>query len=170
MSLGELVPWGRKDRNLALQDRDRGWSGTSEVSPFLRLHQEMNRLFDDVFRGFDAPAMWNSQWPTMEVEETDSGYRITAELPGMDEKDIDISFRDGVLTLRGEKRSESQDKGRRVSERYYGRFERRITLGDVDDAQARASFDKGVLTIDMPRSAQAEERVRRIPINGGTRH
>ena len=88
----------------------------------------------------------------------------------MDEKDIDISFRDGVLTLRGEKRSESQDKGRRVSERYYGRFERRITLGDVDDAQARASFDKGVLTIDMPRSAQAEERVRRIPINGGTRH
>lgn len=176
MSLGELVPWGRKDRNLALQDRDRGLSGLSgfggggEMSPFLRLHEEMNRLFDDAFRGFETPSLWGRSWPTLEVEETDGGYRVTAELPGMDEKDIDISFSDGVLTLRGEKRSETEDKGRRVSERYYGRFERRIALGDVDDGQARARFDKGVLTIDMPRSAQAQERVRRIPINGDTRH
>ena len=170
MSLGELVPWGRKDRNLALQDRDRGLTGMGEMSPFLRLHQEMNRLFDDAFRGFETPALWGRQWPTLEVEETDGGYRVTAELPGLDEKDIDISFSDGVLTLRGEKRSETEDKGRRVSERYYGRFERRIALGEVDDSQARARFDKGVLTIDMPRSARAQERVRRIPINGDTRY
>jgi HSP20 family protein len=170
MTLGELVPWGRKDRNLALQDREPGWSSAGELSPFLRLHQEMNRLFDDVFRGFATPAAWNSQWPTLEVEETDSGYRITAELPGLDEKDVNVSFSDGVLTISGEKRSESEDKGRRVSERYYGRFERQIPLGDVDDTKATATFNKGVLAIELPRSTQAQERVRRIPINGGTKH
>lgn len=170
MTLGELVPWGRKDRNLALRDRESGWTGSSELSPFLRLHQEMNRLFDDAFRGFGAPAAWNSPWPSLEVEETDAGYRVTAELPGLDEKDVEISFSEGVLTLRGEKRSETKDKGRQVSERYYGRFERQIALGDIDDAKARATFDKGLLTIELPRSIQAEDRVRRIPINGSTRH
>ena len=170
MTLGELVSWGRKDRNLALQDREPGWTGSGELSPFLRLHQEMNRLFDDVFRGFAAPTAWNSQWPSLEVEETDAGYRITAELPGVDEKDVEICFSDGVLTLRGEKRSESRDKGRHVTERYYGRFERQIALGDVDDAKATATFNKGLLTIELPRSAEAQDRVRRIPINERTKH
>lgn len=170
MTLGELVPWGRKDRNLALQDRDAGWAESSALSPVFRLHQDMNRLFDDVFRGFAAPTSWNGQWPSLELEETDRGYRITAELPGMDEKDVEVSFRDGVLTLRGEKRSETKDKGRHVTERCYGRFERQVALRDVDDAQATATFDKGVLTIELPRSAQAEDRVRRIPINANTQH
>ena len=170
MTLGELVPWGRKDRNLALRDRESDWAGGGELSPFLRLHQEMNRLFDDAFRGFAAPAAWSGQWPSLEVEETDTGYRITAELPGLDEKDVEVSFSDGVLTLRGEKRSETKDKGRHVSERYYGRFERQIALGDVDDTKATATFNKGVLTIELPRSAQAQDRVRRIPINGKTKH
>ena len=168
MTLGELVPWGRKDRNLALQDRDSGWTGMGELSPFLRLHTEMNRLFDDVFRGFGAPV--TGQWPSLEVEETDEGYRVRADLPGLDEKDVEVSITDGVLTIRGEKRSETQDKGRHVSERYYGRFERQVALGDVDDARAQATFGKGVLTIELPRSARAQDRVKRIPINGDTRH
>lgn len=130
----------------------------------------MNRLFDDAFRGFAAPAAWNSQWPSLEVEETDTGYRITAELPGLDEKDVEVAFSDGVLTLRGEKRAETKDKGRHVTERYYGRFERQIALGDVDDTKATATFNKGVLTIELPRSAQAQDRVRRIPINANTKH
>ncbi len=170
MTLSELVPWGRKDRGLALRDRESDWAAGGELSPFLRLHHEMNRLFDDVFRGFDAPAAWSRRWPTMEVEETDTGYRVTAELPGMDEKDVEIAFADGVLTIRGEKRSATEDKGRRVSERYYGRFERQIALGEVDEPKAMARFDKGVLTIELPRSAQAQDRVRRIPITGSTKH
>jgi HSP20 family protein len=170
MTLGELVPWGRKDRSLALQDREPGWNASGEVSPVLRLHQEMNRLFDDVFRGFATPSAWTSQWPSLEVEETETGYRITAELPGVDEKDVEVSFSDGVLTLRGEKRSETKDKGRHVSERYYGQFERQIALGDVDDTKATAVFNKGLLTIELPRSAQAQDRIRRIPINGNTKH
>ena len=169
MNLGELVPWGRRDRSLALQDPEAGWTG-GELSPFARLQREMNRLLDDAFRGFEAPALWSRQWPNLDVEETDRGYRITAELPGVDEQDVEVAFNDGVLTIRGEKRSENEDKGRRVSERYYGRFERHITLRDVDDSQASARFDKGVLTIELPRSAQAQERVRRIPIDGGAKH
>jgi len=130
----------------------------------MRLHQEMNRLFDDVFRGFDVPTSQQA-WPSLEVQETDNGYRVTAELPGLEEKDVDLSIQDGVLTIRGEKRMAQENRDRTVSERYYGRFERRLSLGDVDEAQVSATFDKGVLTIDLPRSAQAQERSRRIPIN-----
>lgn len=171
MTLGDLVPWGRRDRNLAVQDREPSWSGSNELSPFVRLHHEMNRLFDDVFRGFDTPMAWNRQWPSLEVQETESGYRVTAELPGMEEKDVEVAFDDGVLIIRGEKRTETENRDRTVSERYYGRFERRLPVGDVDDTQAKARFDKGVLTIDLPRSTPAQDRVKRIPINNdSTRH
>ena len=162
MAIRDLIPWTR-GREVSVR---RG----EEINPFLTLHREMNRLFDDVFRGFEAPSLWNRQWPTLEVEETDHGYRITVDLPGLDEKDVEVSFSDGVLSIRGEKRSEAEDRNRRVSERYYGRFERQIALGDVDDTKATARFDKGVLTIELPRSAEAQDRVRRIPINGNTRH
>ena len=170
MTLGDLVPWGRKGRSLALQNREAGYSAPAEMSPFLRLHHEMNQLFDDVFRSFEAPALWNRSWPSVEVQETDDGYRVSAELPGLDERDVEVAFDDGVLTIRGEKRGESESAGRRVSERYYGRFERRIALGDVDEEKATATFDRGVLTVVMPKSADARSRVRRIPINGSTRH
>lgn len=170
MSLGDLVPWGRRDRGLALQDRQPGWSASNDISPFVRLHQEMNRLFDDVFRGLETPMAWGRQWPSLEVQETDGGYRVTAELPGLDEKDVEVSVEDGVLTIRGEKRTENQNRDRTVSERYYGRFERRLNVGDVDEAKIAATFDKGVLTIDLPRSERAADRVKRIPINAQTKH
>lgn len=171
MTLGNLVPWTRKDRSLALQDRGSGYPAGSEFGPFLALHQEMNRLFDDVFRRFETPlAMAGRGWPTLEVQETDDGYRVTAELPGMDERDVEVSFQDGVLIIRGEKRSEGQQNDRTVSERFYGRFERRIALGDVDEEKASASFDRGVLTVALPKAAEAQARARRIPINQGTQH
>ena len=165
MNLGDLVPWGRKDRGLALQDRG---PGSSELRPFVKLHHEMNRLFEDVFRDFEAPALLGRPWPSLEVEETDDGYRVTAELPGMDEKDIDVSFEDGVLRISGERQTETRNRDRTVSERYYGRFERSLPVGEIDEARVDARFDKGVLTIDLPRSAQARERVKRIPINTET--
>jgi HSP20 family protein len=164
MTLGDLVPWSRKDNNLALGARDRN-IGSTELSPFMRLHQEMNRLFDDVFRSFDAPTAWSAGWPHLEVHETEDAYRVTAELPGLEEKDVELSFQDGVLTLRGEKREETRNAGSTVSERYYGRFERRIALGDIDESKANATFDKGVLTITLPKAPDARERVKRIPIN-----
>lgn len=168
MAIRDLIPWGRQDS----ASRPPVASQGSGESPLLTLHREVNRLFDDVFRGFDAPSLGASRlsWPHVEVSETDSELRITAELPGMSEKDVDISVEDGVLTLRGERRSESSDKASGYSERFYGRFERRIALpGDVDDAKAAASFKDGVLTIALPRSPEAD-RGRRIPIDTGTKH
>lgn len=170
MTLGDLVPWGRKDRSLALPSRETAHPAMTELSPFVRLRHEMDRLFDDVFRSFETPSLWNRAWPSVEVQETEDGYRVTAELPGMDERDIEVSIRDGVLTLRGEKRSESQSRDRTHSERFYGRFERHIALGDVEEDKASATFDRGVLTVMLPKSAQAHARVKKIPINAATRH
>lgn len=169
MTLGDLVPWSRKDRSLALRNRETTYPSAGEFSPFLRLHQEMNRLFDDIFRSFDAPAMWSRSWPMVEVQETDEQYRVTAELPGMDDRDVEVSFHDGMLVIRGEKRSEARSD-RMLSERFYGRFERRIALGEVDEDKASATFERGVLTVVLPKSPEAQDRVKRIPITGGTRH
>jgi HSP20 family protein len=109
-------------------------------------------------------------WPSLEVKETENEVRIIAELPGMNEKDVELLVQDGVLTLRGEKKSETEDKDRGWSERCYGRFERRIALPDgVEEEGCNATFRDGVLTIAMPKSAEAS-RSRRIPINSETRH
>ena len=130
----------------------------------------MNRMFDDVFRGFDlAPfgqtrALNGLGWPQIDIEETDKEVYITAELPGLDEKDVRLEIANGVLSISGEKKTESEDKARRFSERYYGRFERRIPLEDVDGNQTSATFKNGILTITVPKLAEATN-VRRIAIN-----
>jgi HSP20 family protein len=103
----------------------------------------------------------------VEVVETDKDIRIAAELPGMDEKDVEVSVSDDVLTIRGEKRAEIDDKERHFSERYYGRFERRIPLPfEVEDDRAEASFENGVLTVTLPKSPEAEAKTKRIAISG----
>jgi HSP20 family protein len=104
-------------------------------------------------------------WPQIDIDETDKEVRVTAELPGLDEKDVSLELANGVLSISGEKRSESEDKARRFSERYYGRFERRIPLDDVDEDKASATFKNGVLSITVPKSAEAKSNVRRIAIN-----
>jgi HSP20 family protein len=169
MNVRDLIPWGRSNESQAPSTyRD------AEQHPFLSLHREVNRLFDDVFREFDTrlPSIGRfsslgSVWPSVEISESDSQIIVTAEIPGLEEKDIDVLLDDGVLTLRGEKRSESEDKGRQFSERYYGRFERRIPLGfEVEEDKVAASFRNGLLTVTMPKSASAQSRVKRIEING----
>jgi HSP20 family protein len=104
-------------------------------------------------------------WPQIDIDETDKEVRITAELPGLDEKDVSLEIANGVLSISGEKKSESEDKARRFSERYYGRFERRIPLEDVDEDKVSAAFKNGVLTITVPKSTEAKSNVRRIAIN-----
>jgi HSP20 family protein len=100
------------------------------------------------------------------VNASDKELRVSAELPGMDEKDVEILVDDGVLTIRGEKKSETEDQGRRFSERYYGRFERSIALPyEVEEDKANASFQNGVLTVTLPKSARAQEKAKRIAIN-----
>ncbi|MDE5458786.1 Hsp20 family protein, partial [Bradyrhizobium sp. CSA112] len=103
-------------------------------------------------------------WPQIDIEETDKEVRITAELPGLDEKDVSLEIANGVLSISGEKKSESEYKARRFSERYYGRFQRRIPLEDVEEDKVSAAFKNGVLTVTVPKSAEAKN-VRRIAIN-----
>jgi HSP20 family protein len=164
MAMKDLIPWNNRGREVGIH-RD------TDVHPFFALHREMNRMFDDVFRGFDlAPfgatrALNGMGWPQIDIDETDKEVRVTAELPGLDEKDVSLELANGVLSIAGEKRSETEDKARRFSERYYGRFERRIPLDDVDEDKASATFKNGVLSITVPKSAEAKSKVRRIAIN-----
>ena len=165
MAIRDLIPWGRQESRLPTStDRNR------DEHPLLSLHREVNRLFDDVFRGFDLPALGGLgrglAWPNLELGESDREIRITAELPGLDEKDVELSIAEGVLTLRGEKKAEVEDEERGYSERAYGRFERRIALPrGVEQDKASASFRNGVLSIVLPKSEAANENIRRIPIN-----
>jgi HSP20 family protein len=162
MNVRDLVPWGRQDRERALAS-----TASESASPFLTLHREMNRLFDDVFRGFEAPALFGREaWPSLEVEDLDREYRVTAELPGLDERDIEVTMADGELCIRGEKRAETENRGRGFSERWYGRFERRLVLRDVDESRVQAKFHNGLLTLTLPKAEGAAGRVKRIPING----
>jgi HSP20 family protein len=139
------------------------------MNPLAALHEEMNRLFDDFWREFEgvrtslAPS---SGFPRVEVIETERDVKVEAELPGMEEKDIEVTLHNGVLTIRGERQSEAEDKHRRVSERYYGQFERRIALpAEVEGDKVTASFQKGVLTVTLPKTARELEDVKRIRIN-----
>ncbi|HEX6374237.1 MAG TPA: Hsp20/alpha crystallin family protein [Allosphingosinicella sp.] len=104
------------------------------------------------------------------MSQTETEIRITAEVPGMKEQDVELLVEDGVLALRGEKKSETEGKDRGYSERHYGRFEWRIALpSGIDEENAKAAFRDGVLTVTLPKSAEAE-RGRRIPINAQMRH
>jgi len=160
MNMRDLVPWNRSERN-------RNSLSTASENPMFTLHREMNRLFDDVFRGFDTPAFWGGRggWPQIEVEDAETEYRVSAELPGLEEKDVEVLVQEGVLVLRGEKRAESEDRSRAFSERVYGRFERRLALDGIDEDRIQAKFHNGVLTITAPKSAQSADRVKRIAIN-----
>ncbi|CAN7326641.1 Hsp20/alpha crystallin family protein [Bosea sp. LjRoot237] len=166
MSVRDLIPWSRSGSQTPSLYRD------DDRNPFVSLHREVNRLFDDVFRGFDsrlpslgALSSFNGGWPSVEISETDEELRVTAEVPGLDQKDIEVLLDDDVLTLRGEKRSETEDRQRPFSERYYGRFERRIPLGyEVEADKVDAQFKNGVLTVTLPKTAKAQSRVKRIAI------
>jgi len=167
MSVRDLLPWSRGNGNQVTSlFRD------GERDPFLSLHRQVNRLFDDVLRGFDSrlPSLGGvsapgAAWPSVEISSGDKEIKVTAELPGLEQKDIEVLLDDGVLTLRGEKRSETDDRDRQFSERYYGRFERHIPVGyEVKEDEVDARFRNGVLTVTLPKSEKAQSQVKRIDI------
>ncbi|MCF6370951.1 Hsp20/alpha crystallin family protein [Rhizobium halophilum] len=166
MTIRDLIPWGRNNGHSTPTAFNEG------RDPFLSLHRDVNRLFDDVFRGFGAGltlpnggSSLGRAWPSVEISDQDKEIKVTAEVPGLDEKDIEVLLNDGVLTLRGEKRSETEDKERQFSERYYGRFERRVPLGyEVEEDKVDAQFKNGVLTVVLPKSEKAQSRMKRITI------
>lgn len=137
--------------------QENGSRAGRRVAPFAALQQEIERVFDNFgsWRGFDGMAFT----PSMEVTETDKAIEVTTELPGIDEKDVDISLSNDVLTIRGEKRAEKEEKNKsyRLVERSYGAFERSLALPSGIDAGAiQARMDKGVLKITLPKPVAAQ--------------
>ena len=143
------------------------------------LKNEIDRLFDDFSAGFSrqplarrvqslipSVADWALQ-PATELVECEGEYRITAELPGMAAKDIDIKLTDGTITLRGEKSEEKKHEKEDylVSERRYGKFQRTLSLpSGIDADNVSADFANGILTVTLPKSAEAKQKERKVEV------
>ena len=154
----------------------------AEWRPFESLRREIDRLFDDFqvgsWRGpfgrnvFDLEPFWRGEisWgkaPAVDIADKEKTYEITAELPGMDESNIDVKFSDGTLTIKGEKREEKEEKKKDyyLSERRYGSFQRSFRVPDgVDADKIEASFKNGVLTVILPKTPEAQRSEKKIAI------
>jgi len=166
MALRDLIPRRHAARPLTVR--------REEGSPFAALHDEMDRLFDDFFRGFEG--WWpmdrvtragEGYLPQVDVSEDDDKVVVTAELPGMEEKDIDISVAGDILTLKGEKQEERESKEKDYvrTERSFGSFRRTLQLPcEVEDEGATATFKKGVLTVTLPKSERARKEHHHIEV------
>jgi HSP20 family protein len=151
-----------------------------ERRPLATLRREVDRLFDDLYMWprslgrtvFDVEPFWRGELsfgkvPAVDVAEKEKEYEITAELPGMDEKNIDVKFADGILTIKGEKTEEKEEKKKDyyLSERRFGSFHRSFQVpARVDGDKIEASFKNGVLTVVLPKSAEARQSEKKIAI------
>ncbi|MBN1381851.1 MAG: Hsp20/alpha crystallin family protein [Deltaproteobacteria bacterium] len=165
MNIRDLVPsvWRRSGVPVTREEEE----------PFFSLQREMNRLFDDFFRGFDDMSFGLSRdrfrafSPSVDIKENDKEVLIKAELPGMDEKDIDVNLFEDRLTIKGEKKEEKEDKGSDYyhMESSYGSFNRIIPLPEkVDTKKVEANFKNGVLSIKLPKTEEAKAKGKKIPI------
>lgn len=153
-----------------------------EWRPFESLRREVDRLIDDFDRGvwrlpfrrsmFDVEPFWRRELtlgavPAVDIVEKDKEYEITAELPGMDESNIEVKLANGVLSITGEKKEEKEEKkkGYYLSERHYGSFQRQFSVPDgVDTDKIEASFKKGVLTVTLPKTPEAQKVEKKIAV------
>jgi HSP20 family protein len=128
----------------------------------------MDRLFEDFGATAATPFSFNGLLaPEIDYAEAGDNIVVTTELPGVDQKDVEISLDDDVLTIRGEKKSSRDEKKEnyRYAERTFGSFERRIAVPTgIDAEQAKAEFAKGVLKITLPKPAHAAAEVKKIAI------
>lgn len=158
------------------------------ANPLQSLRNEVDRVFDDFFRGWPSLMSFPSRFfgfepfartteplsaafggltPKVDVSESADAYQIEAELPGMDEKDIKVMLSDGTLMIKGEKKSEREEKKKDyyLSERSYGTMQRSFQLPDsVDADKISANFAKGVLTVALPKSKEAKAKQRTIEV------
>ena len=160
MTIRNLVPFGKKSVPARRE----------EEKPFALLRREIDSLFDNFFRGFDIEpfeSRMGAFTPQVDVTENDKEIKISAELPGMDEKDIDLSLQNDMLTIKGEKKEEKEDKGKDYyrMERSYGSFIRTIPLPvEVETDKVEAKFKKGVLSITLPKTAKAVAETKKIAV------
>jgi HSP20 family protein len=168
LNMRELIPWTR------------GREVPSErvvEHPLVMFQREMDRLFEEFRRGFDLPMFTRGERaggylaPRIDVSEKDDAVVVCAELPGLEEKDVEVTLTDNVLLIRGEKKQEKEERERGYTyrERSYGSFERRVPIdAEVLADKVSAGFKNGVLTVTLPKNPEAQKHVRRIPIGGAT--
>lgn len=168
MAIGDLVPW--RWGSLRRFDDDRGFD--SFRSEMEALHRSIDKLFAEAWGRETTPSLLAETWtgkvvPRLDVAEDDKAFHVTVELPGMSEKDVSLSVTDRVLTIRGEKKEEKEKKEKDVyrRERAYGSFRRDLELpAAVDTGKIDAAFKNGVLTIELPKTKEAQARVKQIPV------
>lgn len=163
MAITDMIPWKRKESER--EQEERGLAARQD--PLLTFQQQMNQMFDDFFRGWGlepfgpSPEAGDLFSPRADVAESDDEIKVSLELPGLEEEDIDVSLSRDVLTIRGEKRREEEEKGRNYyrAERSFGSFQRSVPLpAPVDAGKADAVFRRGVLTVTLPKVRMAEGR------------
>ena len=155
----------------------------ADWQPFEVLRNQVDRLFHDFQTGFlqapffrplpDMESFWRRDLgfnvtPAIDIVEKDKAFEVTAELPGLDAKDIELQLADGMLTIKGEKQEEREEKtkDRYVSERRYGSFRRSLQVpGSVDAEKIEATYKSGVLTVTLPKSPEAEKKQKTIPVS-----
>lgn len=164
--IGNIVPWARS----------RGSAVSREPEDvFTQLQREMNGVFDNIWRGFGSPAVAGGQatvalQPQTDIAETDKEYEVTVELPGIDEKDVEVTLANGVLSIKGEKKFEREEKKKDyyLSERSYGSFQRAIRVPEgVDAEKVSAAFNKGVLTLKLPKLPEVQASTKKIAVKAG---
>lgn len=164
MTMVDFIPFSRQQSATPAYWRD------YEALPFTNFRREMGRLFDGLFQ---APSYKGytglvTDWPKIEVKDTDKEVIVTAEVPGLTEKDVELFFDKGMLIFRGEKKGEIDEFG--YSECFYGKFERQIPLPySIDQGHCAAEFADGLLTVHLPKIADVENK-KKIAIHVETRH
>ena len=166
MPLRNLLPSTRKLTDVPARHE--------EEHPLSLIQREMNRLFDDFFRGFDVAPFGAMRErlqtfsPSLDIKEDKKAITLKAELPGMDEKDVEVLLTENTLTLKGEKKEDKEDKGENYChmERTYGSFHRVIPLTvGIDTKKVKAAFKNGVLIITLPKTEDTKMKGKKIPVN-----
>jgi HSP20 family protein len=160
-----LIPWGDKS-NVPAKSED-------FFDPFVSFRREVDRMFDDFFSGFGSRPM--ERWhggpvglsPVIDVDDGEKELVVTAELPGLNEKDFEVTLAGDVLTIKGEKKVENESRNGEAHyvERRFGSFSRSVRLPfEASDSQVGATYEKGVLSVRVPKPADAQKSVRRIEV------
>ena len=161
MAMGSVVPFGWGGSMLP--------SRASNNDPFVRLWNDVDQLFGNVFRNSGLTELQPAEMIglPLEVSETGSELKVVAELPGVEEKDVSVELVGDVLTIKGEKKTEEErkDENYHIAERHYGAFARSLRLPyKVEADKVQATFKNGVLTITMPKPAELQQQPKRIEV------
>lgn len=160
MAFSDLIPWGR-DRNQPSGRRN------EDDNPLMSLQRDLNRVFEDFWSRFDSPfGSMATNGPRTDISETDEAMLVSVDLPGLDDKDVEVNVTDDMLTIRGEREEKAEKDGFTSQSRRS--FHRMIPVPPgVDPEKAEAEFKRGVLTVTLPKTEEAKARVKRIDVKSG---